>query len=217
MVPLFHLGSVRVLSPNMAQWLDSWSDLPPYGSNHGSDHQSRHLDQPEQVCWARAKKHADKKKYKVRVKYISQFQRRISPLFISEGLPQRAPSEQDQTQHDPDPVFYREVDMSDLLSQYTEEIETFRHVLDLPDPRETMPTSSTSVLGLDDVKCQQELRPRGHLAMLPLSPYLKDAFDKFEQDFQASNLPEGKYINPLLPLQSDTRWGSLVLRTKFKN
>ena len=32
--------------------------------------------------------------------------------------------------------------------------------------------------------------------MLPLSPYLKDAFEKFEQDFLASNLPEGKYIKP---------------------
>ena len=63
--------------------------------------------------------------------------------------------------------------MSDLPSQYAEEIETFRHVLHLPDPRETMPRSSTSVLGLDDVKGQQELRPRGPSAMLPLSPYLK--------------------------------------------
>ena len=32
--------------------------------------------------------------------------------------------------------------------------------------------------------------------MLPLSPYLKDAFEKFEQDFQTSNLPESKYIKP---------------------
>ena len=32
--------------------------------------------------------------------------------------------------------------------------------------------------------------------MLTLSPYLKDAFEKFEQDFQAANLPEGKYIKP---------------------
>ena len=32
--------------------------------------------------------------------------------------------------------------------------------------------------------------------MLPLSPYLKDTFEKFEQDFQASHLPEGKYIKP---------------------
>ena len=86
--------------------------------------------------------------------------------------------------------------MSDLPSQYAEEVETFRQVLDLPDPRETLPRSSTTVLGLDDKKGQQELRPRGPSAMLPLNPILKDAFEKFEQDFLASNLPEGKYIKP---------------------
>ena len=32
--------------------------------------------------------------------------------------------------------------------------------------------------------------------MLPLNPALKDAFEKFEQDFLASNLPEGKEIKP---------------------
>ena len=30
--------------------------------------------------------------------------------------------------------------------------------------------------------------------MLPLNSIIKDAFDKFNQDFQAANLPEGKYI-----------------------
>ena len=86
--------------------------------------------------------------------------------------------------------------MSDLPSQYAEEVETFRHIFDLPDPRETLPRSSTTVLGLDDEKGQQELRPRGPSAMLPLNPILKYAFEKFEQDFLASNLPEGKYIKP---------------------
>ena len=52
-------------------------------------------------------------------------------------------------------------------------------------------------------------------AMLPLSPHLKDAFEKFEQDFQAANLPEGKYINPLLPLLSGINWDNLVLRTNY--
>ena len=33
--------------------------------------------------------------------------------------------------------------------------------------------------------------------MLPLNPILKDAFEKFEQDFLTFNLPEGKYIKPL--------------------
>ena len=86
--------------------------------------------------------------------------------------------------------------MSDLASRYAEEVETFRQILDLASPRETLPRSSTTVLGLDDEKGQQELRPRGHSAMFPLNPILKDAFEKFEQDFVASNLPEGKYIKP---------------------
>ena len=30
--------------------------------------------------------------------------------------------------------------------------------------------------------------------MLPLSSVIKDAFDKFEHDFQTAILPEGKYI-----------------------
>ena len=86
--------------------------------------------------------------------------------------------------------------MSDVPSQYAEEVETFRRILDLPDPRESMPRSSTSVMWLDDKKGQQELSPRGPSSMLPLSSVIKDAFDKFQQDFQAANLHEGKYIKP---------------------
>ena len=103
--------------------------------------------------------------------------------------PSRAPSDQD-------PHFYRAVAMADLPSQYAEEVETFWCILDLPDPSKTMPRSSTSALGLDDKKSQQELRPRGPSSMLPLSSHIKDVFDKFEHDFLASNLPEGKYIKP---------------------
>ena len=50
--------------------------------------------------------------------------------------------------------------------------------------------------GLIDVASQQELRPKGPSAMLPVSPPLKGALDKFEQDFQAANLPEDKFIKP---------------------
>ena len=107
--------------------------------------------------------------------------------------------------------------MSDLPSQYAEEVKTFRQILDLPDPRETLPRSSTTVLGLDDEKGQQELRPRGPSAMLPLNPLLKDAFEKFEQDFLASNLPEGTNIKPWLKQPSITRWDNLVLTISFKN
>ena len=133
--------------------------------------------------------------------YLSHLlQRRISPLvhIQKSSKPSRALSDQDQPQHDPDPLFYREVAMADLRSQYAEEVETFRHILVLPDPRETMPRSSqaTSVLGLDDKKGQQELRPKGPFLYAPISSHIKDAFVKFEQDFLASNLPEGKYIKP---------------------
>ena len=84
--------------------------------------------------------------------------------------------------------------MYHLPSQYAEDIETFRQILNLSDPRDTMPRSSTTILALDDEKGQQELRPRGPSAMLPLSPHLKDAFEQFEQYFQATKLPEGKCI-----------------------
>ena len=86
--------------------------------------------------------------------------------------------------------------MSDHPSQYAEEVETFRQILELPDPRETLPRSSNTVLGPVDKKGQQELRSRGPSAIFPLNPILKDAFEKFEQDFLASNLPEDKYIKP---------------------
>ena len=65
--------------------------------------------------------------------------------------------------------------MSDLPSQYTDDIETFRQILKLPDPRDNMPMFSTTVWGLNDVPSQQELRPKGPSAMLPGSPQLKEA------------------------------------------
>ena len=59
-------------------------------------------------------------------------------------------SDQDLPQHDPDPPYYKEVALSDIPSQYAEEVDTFRCLLSLPDPRESMPRSSTFVMGLDD-------------------------------------------------------------------
>ena len=99
---------------------------------------------------------------------------------------------QDLPQHDPDPPYYREVALSDVPLQYAEEVDTFRQILALPDPRESLPRSSTSVMWLDDEKGRQELRPRGPSSILPLSSVIRDVFDKFEHDFQAAHLPEGK-------------------------
>ena len=114
----------------------------------------------------------------------------------SRAQPSGAVSDQDVPQHDPDPPYYREVALSDMPSQYAEEVDTFRRILSLPDPRESMPRSSTAVLGVDDEKGRQELRPRGPSSILPLSSVIKDAFDKFQHDFKAASLSKGKYIKP---------------------
>ena len=168
-----------------------------------SDHHSEHSDQASDSKYHQArpkhKKHSDRRKHKSKpipksLSSAEEDEYSAHTRGITQPQPKVPPEPQPQAISEP--VFYREVDMNDLPSQYTEEIETFRQLLDLPDPRETMPRSSTTVLGLDDKKGQQELRPRGPSAMLLLSPFLKDAFEKFEQDFLASNLPEGKYIKP---------------------
>ena len=74
-------------------------------------------------------KHADKTKHRARSRYLyhsssseedqSSVPRKRSPKSS------RAPSDQDQLEHEPDPLFYREVIIADLPSQYAEEMETF--------------------------------------------------------------------------------------------
>ena len=159
---------------------------------------------------AKPPKHADKSRHKVRSRYVSSSSKedqssatRHRSSKPSGAQPSGALSDQDQPQHHPHPPYYREVALSDVPSQYAEEVDTFRRILSLPEPRESMPRYSTSVMGLDDEKGRQELRPRGPSSMLPLSSVIKDAFDKFEHDFQAANLPQGKYIKPP---PSTTKW-----------
>ena len=52
--------------------------------------------------------------------------------------------------------------MSDLPLQYAEDIGTFRPILNLPDLRDTMPRSCTTILGLDDEKGQGALQLCSH-------------------------------------------------------
>ena len=143
-----------------------------------SDHSEHHSesDYPK-VVHPKAKKHSDKRKHKARAKYYSQSssseEDESSASTGKPTKPQHKVPQEPQHQESTDPGFYREVDMSDLFSQYAEEVETFRQILDLTDPRETLPRSSTTVLGQDDEKGQQELRPRGPSAMLPLNPIIK--------------------------------------------
>ena len=88
-------------------------------SNHSEHHsESEH---PRKVV-PKAKKHSDKRKHKARAKYYSQsssseedesFASTRKPNKHQLKVPQE-PQHQDST----DPVFYREVDMSDLPSEY---------------------------------------------------------------------------------------------------
>ena len=161
-----------------------------------SDHYSDHSDEPGPES-SRAKKHTDKSKHKSRSRYLpssSEEDQSREARHRSPKPSRKTYSDQDHPQHDPDPPYYKEVALSDIPSQYAEEVDTFRRILKLPDPRDSLPRSSTAVMGLDDEKGRQELRPRGPSSMLPLNSIIKDVFDKFDQDFQAANLPEGKYI-----------------------
>ena len=147
---------------------------------HVSDQHSGQSKEPSRVVSAIPQTHADKRKHKVRSRYLSQ----------SSSL------EEDQSSTRSRPTFYREVAMADLPSQYAEEVETFRRILDLPDPSETMPRSFTSVWAWTTKKANKSLGQEA----LPLCSLLalrsNNTFDKFEHDFLAPNLPEGKYIKP---------------------
>ena len=52
--------------------------------------------------------------------------------------------------------------------------------------------------------------------MRSVRPILKGALDKFEQDFQAANLPEGKFIKPPLHCQGVINWVNYCLMTNYK-
>ena len=119
-----------------------------------SDHYSDQSDDPRPAP-SRAKKHTDKSKHKSRSRYLPS----SSEEDQSSELRHRSPkpsgktyTDQDHPQHDPDPPYYREIALSDIPSQYSEEVDTFRRILKLPDPRDSLPMSSTAVMGLDDEK-----------------------------------------------------------------
>ena len=106
--------------PSLPPWFGQ-SVQSYHGSKHSdlhsehSDPHSEYSEQPQRVCSFRAKKHSDKKKNKVRAKYFFSLhlQRRISPLSLLKSLVSPKGLQQ---QNNPDPVFYREVDMSSAFT-----------------------------------------------------------------------------------------------------
>ena len=83
----------------------------------------------------------------------------------------------------------------------------FRQVLNTPDPRYSIPVSSPSIMGLNPLAPKMELRPKRPSIFYPANPYLKEALEKFEQEFRIANISEGKFIKPS---PSTEKWYKMV-------
>ena len=92
-----------------------------------SDHYSDYSVDP-QPAPSRPKKHCDKSKHKSRARFLpSSSEEDQSPehRHRSPKPSGKSYADQDHPQHDPDPPYYREVALSDIPSQYAEEVDTF--------------------------------------------------------------------------------------------
>ena len=235
MVPPFHHVSV-LINPNMITY---WISIQIYPMNllgwhrlglksilthkkhdteprSASDQYSGQSDEPR-VASSRPKKHADRSKHKVRSRYVSSSSEKYqssAPRHRS-SKPSGALSDQDQPQHDPDPPYYREVALSDVPSQYAEEVDTFIHILALPDPRESMPPLLSWVWMM-----RKAVRSLGQEALLLCSPLAwlsKMPLINLSMTSRPLIYPRVNISNLLLPLLSGTRWDSLVMRTRFRS
>ena len=107
--------------------------LPPqFGQTYSSEAPSEGISEKESEMFIqkpRFKKHLDKRKHKSQAKYVtsssSEEESEVSVEVKKSSEPKRDSSEPNKSKLDPDPMFYREVGMSDLPSQYTVDIETF--------------------------------------------------------------------------------------------
>ena len=85
-----------------------------------------------------------------------------------------------------------EVDQTSFLASKPGTSSNSAVNLDLPPPR---PSTNIQTEAMD-VDCG------GPSSVLPLRSVIKDPFDKFQHDFKAANLPEGKYFKP----PSTSKW-----------
>ena len=126
---------------------------------------------------------------KVNTRYFSQSsssEEDQSSVHMKRSKPTMAPSEQDHPHHDPDP----------LNNQKWRPLGTFLTSL--------TPGKLCPGLPLRFWVCMKNKANRSLGQEAPqLCSHIKDAFENFEQDFLASNLPEGKYIKPL---PSTSKW-----------
>ena len=189
-------------------------------SRSASDQPNEESDEPR-IPSTKPKKHSDKSKHKSRSRYVSssleEYQSSVARHRSSKpsgAQPSGAVSDQDLPQHDPDPPYYREVALSDIHSQYAEEVDTFKRILSLPDPRESM---STSVMGLDDEKSVKS----SDLEFLPLYFHLaqlsRTSLINFNMTLRLLIYPRVNISSLLRPLLSGTGWDSPVIRTNIRS
>ena len=91
-----------------------------------SDHYSDYSIDPQRAP-SRPKKHSDKSKHKSRSRFLtpsSEEDQSPEHRHRSPKPSRKSYSDQDHPQHDPDPPYYREVALSDIPSQYAEEVDT---------------------------------------------------------------------------------------------
>ena len=135
----------------------------------------------------------------------------------SRAQPSGAVSDQDLPQHDRDPPYYREVALSDIPSQYAEEVDTLRRIFSLPDPRESMPRSSTSVMGLDDEKAIKSSDVEVLPLFCPSAQLSRTPLINFNMTLRLLIYPRVNTSSRLLPPLSGTGWDSPVIRTNFRS
>ena len=128
--------------------------LPPHISQGSeAEHSALSSNQADQLV-VKPKKHAEKGKHKSQAEYFtsSSFAEDSNQsVQVQKSSKSKGASSSQQGKSKPDPVHFREVDVSDLPCQYTEDIETFRQILNLPDPRESMSRASTTLWALNKV------------------------------------------------------------------
>ena len=183
---------------------------------HVSDEHSGHSEEPSRVVSARPKKHADKRKHKVRSRYPSSSleEDQSSVYKHRSSKPSRAPSDQDQPQHDPDPLLYREVAMADLPSQYAEEVKDLGVSSISLTPEKLCPGLPPLFWVWMTQKANGSL---GQEALLLCSHLVLISKMLLNMIFRPLTYLRVNISNPLPPLQSSTRWDSLVMKTKSRS
>ena len=146
-------------------------------------------------------------------------QRRISSLQPDTGF--QSPLGLSQTKTNLNmiqtPPYYRKVALSDVASQYAEEVDSFRRILSLPDPRESMPRYQLQLW----VWMMKKAVKSSDLEVLPLCYHSAQLSKMLLISLNMISRPliylRVNTSNLLLPLQSGTRWDSPVTRRKYKS